>query len=549
LPGDWWALVPFAVMGFISELLYIPLPTGLRITVSFALVLPSFLLYGPIAAAWVNVTASLAGAALRRPTSIVVFNTGQYAYSALAAGLVHRMVAGGLPPDWRTLDRLVAFTHYGHMLLYVFTYFAVNHLLVNTYNSLRSGHRWEPWLENMKWDTYNYLIAVPLGLIFTVMYAFRGLTGALFIFGSMLTVAYVFRLQLSLANANQELTILHEATKEMNSALDKAKVFDFMSASVAKITGSTLAALYLWDDRWRRLVLAKVVGSSEHRLPESVTVGDGLLGQVVAARQPVITHDLGGDAPESGDLAAAMVVPLAVEDQLIGMVLAGSRQPQAFDSEHLRLFTILANQAAVAIENAILYHRTEQLAITDPMTGLYNYRFFFSRLGEGIRKARAAAGHLGLVYLDINDFSQYNNEYGHLAGDSLLRQFAAFLREHIRDSDLPARYAGDEFAIILPDASRAACEQVANRLLSALSVTEFRAGEGGPAVTFSISVGVASYPEDGQTEGELIHLADQVMYGQKSSVPDWGKDRRRRAAVGATAGAEGTRPEDWRACR
>ena len=156
------------------------------------------------------------------------------------------------------------------------------------------------------------------------------------------------------------------------------------------------------------------------------------------------------------------------------------------------------------------------MAITDPLTELFNYRYLYLKLGEEIRKARQTGGAFALIYLDLNDFSRYNNLYGHLAGDFLLAQFSEFLRRQIRSSDLAARYAGDEFLIILPGTRRPEAEQVAARLLEALDTTEFAVGSTGVFVTLSMGAGTACFPEDGDTESSLIHAADQVMYEHKS---------------------------------
>ncbi|MEW6522475.1 MAG: sensor domain-containing diguanylate cyclase [Bacillota bacterium] len=506
----------FFLMGSIAEFIFIPLPTGLRITVGFAVTLPCLLLYGPLMAAWVTVVGvSLAGIALRRPAGIVLFNAGQYALSALWAGWAFVRVTGhsGL---WQAADLVTS--HLGYVMVYVGAFFAMNHALVNCYISLRDGFRLSNLLENMKWDGYNYLLSVPLGLLLTLFYSTRGMPGALAIFASVLTVAYILRLQLSLAAANRELTVLHEVTRQMNSTLDLTRVFELTSASLRELVGNEIYALYLWDECGNRLTRSLVdPPAADAAMPEVVEVGVGPLGQLVQRRQPAIMPEPAHAwAPGPGGMGSLMAVPLPVEDRLVGLMLAGSPASGAFSKERLRIFSTLANQAAVAIENAVLYRQTELLAITDPLTGLYNYRYFYMKLGEEMRKTRQSGGQLALIYLDINDFGRYNNLYGHLAGDSVLRQFSDFLRKQVRESDVAARYAGDEFVIILPRAGRGDAELVASRLLAALANTEFAAGETGVFVSLGVGAGTACFPEDGDTESMLIHAADQSMYSHKT---------------------------------
>lgn len=512
----WPSAVFFLLIAGIAEFVFIPLPSGVRITVGFAVTLPCFLLYGPVVAAWVTTVGIFAaGTVQRRPFGINLFNGGQYALAALGAGWAFVWAAGpaGLWPAAQLISARL-----GYVMVYVATFFVINHLLVNTYASLRHGYRPANVLENMKWDGYNYLLSVPLGLLLTFFYMNLGRLGASMVFAPVLTVAYILRLQLSLTAAHRELTLLQAATRQINSALDLERVFELTSAPLKELVGSQSCALYLWDPHGSRLT-RKLVDPPELAglLPEVADSGAGTLGRLVRERQPAIISELGpGWAPEVTGMQSWMAVPLPVEDRLVGLMLAASPAAAAFSEGNLRAFTTLANHAAVAMENALLYHKTELLAITDPLTELFNYRYLYLKLGEEIRKSRLTGRGFALIYLDLNDFSRYNNLYGHLAGDFLLAQFSEFLRRHIRSSDIAARYAGDEFLIILPGAGRTEAEQVATRLLEALDTTEFAVGSTGVFVTLSMGAGTACFPEDGDSESALIHAADQIMYSHKA---------------------------------
>ncbi len=172
-------------------------------------------------------------------------------------------------------------------------------------------------------------------------------------------------------------------------------------------------------------------------------------------------------------------------------------------------------QDVLAIEYALLYERTLQVAITDQLTGLYNFGYFRDRLRE--ERARATRTHrlLSLILFDIDHFKQYNDTNGHPAGNDVLKRIARILREEAGELDVVARYGGEEMAVILPESSRKEAFDLAERIRRRTETTDFPHMASQPSGRLTLSAGVATYPVDAASSSELIKRADESLYAAK----------------------------------
>jgi diguanylate cyclase (GGDEF)-like protein len=257
----------------------------------------------------------------------------------------------------------------------------------------------------------------------------------------------------------------------------------------------------------------------------------------VLERQEVAIIDADDPAADAGEVAlmreagnrGLVMLPLVAKDQSIGLVELFSKTPVRWTDQRLQLARTMANEAAMALENARLYEDARNLADRDPLTGFYNHRFLHERLGEEVVRAQRARRPLSVLMLDLDDFKLVNDTFGHLFGDRVLTWTAELIRSTLRGSDIPARYGGDEFAIILPETDHEEARRAAERILEAFRERAFVGEQRGP-VPISASIGVASYPQHGRTPTELIAAADRALYTVKR---DGGHD----AAVAADAAA------------
>jgi diguanylate cyclase (GGDEF)-like protein len=212
--------------------------------------------------------------------------------------------------------------------------------------------------------------------------------------------------------------------------------------------------------------------------------------------------------------ASFLAVPLRAQKRVSGAVLL-TRQDEAFTSRELRLLRIYCNQAAVALENAIVYEKVESLAATDALTGLFNRRYFETALSRELARAERTSSRVSLLVLDIDHFKSFNDTYGHAMGDLVLRKVASVLTGALRKADVLARFGGEEFVVVLPQATDRGALESAERLRE--SVERSAIHPGGPRKHVTVSIGVAMFPDDAKTAEELLKTADAALYDAKRS--------------------------------
>jgi len=209
-----------------------------------------------------------------------------------------------------------------------------------------------------------------------------------------------------------------------------------------------------------------------------------------------------------------MIVPLRTDKGSIGILLlpkSGSGAPYGV-SDQLFMARVV-RFASIAIENASLFRQ----AITDRMTGLYSHHFFEKTLEEELERARRYKSTFSLLMFDIDHFKKFNDVYGHLQGDKIIREIARQLIRSIRQVDFPARYGGEEFAIILPSVDIAGALVVAERIRRKIEAFAFSNANGGPSLHVTISVGVTELdPESAYAPTEVIREADRALYKSKA---------------------------------
>lgn len=176
---------------------------------------------------------------------------------------------------------------------------------------------------------------------------------------------------------------------------------------------------------------------------------------------------------------------------------------------------IASHQFALALRRVRLYQEIEKSSTTDSLTELYTRRYFLERLEEEIKRSKAKKIQLSVLMIDADFFKKFNDKYGHLTGDQILCGIADIIRENIREIDIAGRYGGEEFCVVLPDTSRAGTHYVAERIRSCVQKTPIQAYD--TTVKTTVSIGIATFPDDGQNIQELIDKADWALYRAKKT--------------------------------
>jgi diguanylate cyclase (GGDEF)-like protein/putative nucleotidyltransferase with HDIG domain len=310
-------------------------------------------------------------------------------------------------------------------------------------------------------------------------------------------------------------------SQRMSSVLDLSQLAEAMLCPITKAVGASQASLLLSSD-----------GAFLSQYAERLVEGDSIASIKLIKDSPIIdwlsreskplTREIIDLTPEfkgaeeveirSFDaMGIELLCPIKSKGNLIGILaLSKKLSGGSYSGDDMDLLVTVANEAGVVMENAQLYGRAKERAHTDELTGLFNHRYFHERLDEEISRCSRFGDILSLLFLDIDLFKAYNDIYGHLAGDDMLKQIGQYIKSSIRSIDMAFRYGGDEFTVILPQSSLEDASRVAERIRKKIEIE--MDSKGSP---LTCSIGVASWPTDGVMREEIIQAADVSLYHAK----------------------------------
>jgi diguanylate cyclase (GGDEF)-like protein len=274
-------------------------------------------------------------------------------------------------------------------------------------------------------------------------------------------------------------------------------------------------AVFLYYEQGKRLNIMAARGLNDNWIPKLVyELGEGKVGIAAEKRLPIGRRefDFFGQKKEPYQVFDPDICyPLIYQDKLFG-VLAICRDNE-FEEREKNLLGVVSTMTAVALNNTRSFESISFSASTDPLTKLYNIGYFKDRLQEELNRARRFQHSVSITIMDLDKFKDFNDTFGHQAGDQLLMKLAKVFKEHFEDTDIIARYGGDEFIIMCPEIKKQDVARIVGNLLHDLEMYDFGRMKSGGKITFS--AGISSFPDDGSTVSELVKAADEALYEAK----------------------------------
>jgi len=322
----------------------------------------------------------------------------------------------------------------------------------------------------------------------------------------------------------RELTLLFDLGRTWSSTLDLAALLHAVTDLVGRTLGYEAFALFLVDERAGDLVAAAVFGVEASLEGTRVAPEQGAAGWAWQRREVLLVRDTRGDPRRPGERfmrgahGSVLAIPMMHQGECVGVLDFFRTRVDAFGDGEVRFLQSVASQAAMAIANAKLHERTVALTLTDALTGLHNRRSLFQRLEMEIERSERFAHAFSVALVDVDRFRELNEAQGHLAGDTVLREVGALLVGAVPRVNTVSRWGGEEFALLLPRADTAGARQLAESLRGLVHDHHFAAA--GPGGRVTISVGIATYPDDARELPALVDCADAALFAAKKRGRD-----------------------------
>jgi len=344
-----------------------------------------------------------------------------------------------------------------------------------------------------------------------------------------------------ITNAHREVYALYEIARTFGSSLDIEDTVSVLVNKVGHVVPFDLCAVYLYDEEKGYATAAHVAGRHSDALRgRAVAPGEGVVGFVLANRRSSFLLDPMLDftdvaLPEGYQFRSMVALPLTKDERLLGALAVYTSEPRRYTDDHLRLLDTVARLASDALSNAMSHAEAESNALTDTLTGLPNSRAMYVRFEQEASRARRSGRPFQVVMLDLDDFKQVNDTFGHKTGDRVLREVGRIIQAQLREYDFLARYAGDEFVAIVQDLSNEQTNELRERIERAVSRFSLHV-RGDKHARVGISIGSASYGVHGETLDHLLIAADEAMYSAKSRHKQHALDVKSGNAVELPAG-------------
>ena len=316
----------------------------------------------------------------------------------------------------------------------------------------------------------------------------------------------------------RHLALLNELGQKAAAVLDPQELLSNIGRQIHDAFGFEFVRLEAVDREQKELVVQAQEGYGSEVLGRRSKLGEGLAGVAAESGEPVLANRVSDDQcyiALDTRVASALSLPLKFRGETLGVLSVESRRANGFSPQDSVTLRMLADQLAIALHNARAYQVAQEQAITDGLTGLKTHRYFREALEAEWRRAARSGQPLSVIMMDLDDFKLVNDRHGHVEGDKVLHTVARLLETRLRQSSVAARYGGDEFVLLMPDAGEEQAENLAERLRSRLVSDPYLSGH-----SLTASFGIATFPLHGATPEEILRIADSGMYLAKHARGD-----------------------------
>ena len=322
-----------------------------------------------------------------------------------------------------------------------------------------------------------------------------------------------------LREREEELSVINSSSAILSSSLDIQEIFGSFLEELKKVLDVSWASIVLIEEDSLRCMALSAVEGSAYQVGERVPLEGTGTGWVVGQKKSFVEPDLAkemyfttGEQFYKLGLRTMVYLPLIAKGRAIGSFIVASKLPNSYSPRHIKLLEQLASQIAMPLENSVLYAKAEKKARVDELTRLLNRRSLDEMIDSEIDRHGRYGGAFTLAILDLDGFKTFNDSYGHLSGDRLLKEVGHIIKSTTRNVDHAFRYGGDEFAILLPQTDIKDAFQVLERVRERIAK-----GLDSGDVHVTTSIGLASWPDDGISHTDIIAAADVTLYRAKRS--------------------------------
>lgn len=494
-----------------------------KVSISFVAIieLASFLILGAVASAWVQLIFVVVTdyVIYKKPVRTVSINIGMLIGKIFFGALSYYYIIdllGSTGGRYFSLGMILP------AVTFMFCAFIFNFVLIYIQFTLVNNNILKKVIVNSAiWEGISILVSIPVAMEFTDIYKFSAENNLwfsiLFILPFILS-CYIFSLVKRIIFANTQLKALSKVALTINSYLDLEQTYNAVIDAISSLTTFTGCYIFDFDEKGKQMmpVAYRINDDSNGSGVYGFSIENSILGRVAASSEAIIFNDFTKERTNINEseycsiYKSCILVPLRRLNKCAGCIGIFSDEERAYNTDILEFLMILSDQATIAIENAKLFKHSEEEAITDSLTYLYNQKYFYNYINRKIEEDSQNPGRMSLILFDIDHFKMVNDTYGHVIGDHVLKEVARIIKGSVRKNDVVARYGGEEFTVILPDLDSEGAFAIADRIRDRVENHVFLYD--GHEIKLTISGGISEYPRTAANPIELVSYADRAMY-------------------------------------